>query len=191
MTVTSRLAGNIEYTSFQTVANEGPKAVGENLWWTLENVASLASIVASIAVCVTALFVWRQVATQSKTALTDSRRFKRESTNFVFEALQAESFRNARDGMLKTLNKEEFIPEGRAKLGEFREVLNTYEMLAMSVALDALDGNVWKRYWKSTLLRDWERLSKFVEHERKHYNHPTLFEDTEAIVVKWSKPNSD
>ncbi|UJW74454.1 DUF4760 domain-containing protein [Rhizobium sp. SL42] len=151
----------------------------------LANAASIANIVASVAVCATAAFVWRQVSLQSKSGQNDDRRFKRESANYVFEALQSPSFKNSRKIMLDALNAGIELPKDKDQIDGFRYILNTYEMLGLMVKFGAINEEVWEGYWKKALLRDWDRLAKFVAEERKRFKHTTLFEDAETVVKKW------
>nr|CAD6601638.1 hypothetical protein RKHAN_00924 [Rhizobium sp. Khangiran2] len=88
--------------------------------------------------------------------------------------------------MLAALNSGTKVPADKDTIDCFRSVLNTYEMLGLAVKLGAIDERVWEQYWKKALLRDWERLKDFINEERTRYSHPTLFDDAEAIVKRWS-----
>ncbi len=87
--------------------------------------------------------------------------------------------------MLEALNKGIKIPKDKETINCFRSVLNTYEMLGLTVKYGAIDEHVWEGYWKKALIRDWDRLSDFIQRERETFDHATLFEDAEAIVKKW------
>ncbi|APX13558.1 DUF4760 domain-containing protein [Tateyamaria omphalii] len=147
--------------------------------------ASVTTILASLAVCVTALFVWRQMRLQADTFDNDARRLRRESFTFVFEALWDEGFRDARMAMLEALNCGNAIPEDKSDKDGFRNVLNTYEMLGLAVKLDTIDESVWREYWRMPLLRDWERLEPFVQQERDLPGGEGLYTDAERIVLRW------
>ncbi|WP_227271121.1 DUF4760 domain-containing protein [Roseobacter weihaiensis] len=147
--------------------------------------ASVTTILASLAVCVTALFVWRQMKLQADTFDNDARRLRRESFTFVFEALWDDGFREARDEMLEALNAGNTLPQDRSDKDNFRNVLNTYEMLGLAVKLDTIDENVWKEYWRTPLLRDWDRLVPFVKEERAATQSERLYIDAERVVTRW------
>ena len=147
--------------------------------------ASVTTILASLAVCVTALFVWRQMKLQADTFENDARRLRRESFTFVFEALWDDGFRGARDEMLETLNAGNALPQERSDKDNFRNVLNTYEMLGLAVKLDTIDETVWKEYWRTPFLRDWDRLVPFVQQERAAPHSDRLYIDAERMVMRW------
>ena len=151
----------------------------------LEITATLSTIGASIAVVVTAVFVWKQTRLQSRTLTADERRFRRESAQDVFNKLTAPEFRSARKIMLKALNENRVEPTESAELDAFRLVLNTYEMLGVKVRLDAIEPEAWRVYWRKPLIRDWERLTPFITSERGRFDNPSLFEDAEAMVKLW------
>jgi hypothetical protein len=124
--------------------------------------SSIETIVAAVAVCVTIGFVWKQTALQDTAHKNELRKFRRESMLFVFDFLHQEVFRSSRTGMLGLLNGGTEVPNDALGKQYFRQVLNTYEMLAQSVLQDAIDEHVWRGYWKTTLVKDWERLKPFV-----------------------------
>lgn len=148
--------------------------------------ASVGTIVAAIAVCITIAFVWRQTSLQSEAHKNELRRFRRESLLFVFDFLHRDEFRSARNSMLSLLNSGNDTPTDALGKQHFRQVLNTYEMLSQSVLQDGIDEQVWRGYWKSTLQRDWQRLKKFVEQERREANNDRLFCDAETVYRAWA-----
>ncbi|MEO0767748.1 MAG: DUF4760 domain-containing protein [Pseudomonadota bacterium] len=122
---------------------------------------------------------------QADTFENDARRLRRESFTFVFEALWDDVFRQARDEMLEALNAGNVLPDDQSDVDNFRNVLNTYEMLGLAVKLDTIDENVWKEYWRTPLLRDWARLEPFIEQERTATQSESLYIDAERVVTRW------
>lgn len=88
--------------------------------------------------------------------------------------------------MLAVFNGGHSSPQASHEKEAFRYVLNVYEMLATMVTLDALELDTWRTYWRSTTIRDWDRLKKFVDSERDNHGN-VLYCETEKIVDKFRK----
>ncbi|MDV7142277.1 DUF4760 domain-containing protein [Tropicimonas sp. TH_r6] len=156
------------------------------VWYSnLETWANISTVAASVAVLATAVFVWKQVGLMAGSSTLEQARFRRESAQDAFDVLQNDKFRSNRDKMLTKLNDGIDVPTDKGDIAVFRHVVNVYEMLGLKIRLDAIDEEALRLYWRTTLLRDWERLQSFVEKERAQFKNPKLYEDAEEIVLRW------
>ena len=68
-----------------------------------------------------------------------------------------------------------------------RAVANRYEYIATAIGLGALDYKTYKRLWRGSTLRDWERLEPFILIERVGYKNPNFWTEYERLVARLSK----
>lgn len=158
---------------------------------TLDIVADLASILAALAVMVTAAIVLRQTRLQAQTQDKDARRFMRESIFVVHDTLQGEQFRNARQNFFGSGHyKQDFGAYSDDDKGRARYILSVYGLLARMIDHDAIDEAVARGYWKTALYRDWDRLENFVSGDRMRSGNGALFSATERMVARWKKADT-
>ena len=154
----------------------------------LDVVADIAAILAAFAVIATARFVWRQTSLQARGTDKDERRFLRESIFVVHDTLQAEQFRNARQNFFNSGNHcLDYAAYSDDDRGRARYILSVYGLLANMIEHEAIDEDVARRYWRTALYRDWDRLENFVSGERLRTGDGTRFGTTEQMVARWKK----
>jgi hypothetical protein len=151
----------------------------------LEILADLAAIAAAIAVLVTTVFVWRQVALQVASRDKDERRFLRESIRVIHDTLQADQFRDARTAFFAGPHQQDHAALEAAEKGAARYILSVYGLLARMTKHGAIDEAILQDYWNSALLRDWDRLENFVSGERLRSKNHTLYSATEQMAARW------
>ena len=151
----------------------------------LDILADIAAICAAIAVLVTTVFVWRQVALQAAGHEKDERRFLRESIHTIHDTLQAKHFREARSLFFAGPHKSEFADLESKDKGSARYILSIYGLLARMVKHGAVDEAILRDYWESALLRDWDRLENFVSGERLRSKNHGLYVGTEKMAARW------
>jgi hypothetical protein len=64
-----------------------------------------------------------------------------------------------------------------------RSTLNIYELIAIGIANHTLDEEIYRRWYRTTYVKDWIELKGFVGQYQKDYN-PTLFCEYEALAKK-------
>ena len=73
---------------------------------------------------------------------------------------------------------------------EYRQiirVLNNYEFIASAIRERALDDELYKRNQWTIVVRYWQSLEPFVTELRRQDQHPTLFQEFEALALGWKK----
>lgn len=151
----------------------------------LDIVADLSAILASVAVLVTTVFVWRQVSLMAADTETDARRFYRETLAAIHDTLQDPVFVEARRAFFDGAHARVYDDLEREEREAARQILSVYGLLSQMVQHGAVDEAVLREYWRSSLLRDWERLENFVSGERLRFGDGTMFATTERMVARW------
>lgn len=64
--------------------------------------------------------------------------------------------------------------------------LNHYEFLACGIFEEALDGEIYKRMRKTSILRDWEDLKPYVMELRNQRKNNRIYCELESLVKSWS-----
>ncbi|WP_425049334.1 DUF4760 domain-containing protein [Psychromarinibacter sp. S121] len=150
-------------------------------------IADLTTILASGAVIVTTVFVWRQVALQKQDSDTDIRRFQRESLSVIHETLQDEKFREARAEFFSGPHRKDYGQLEDVEKRRARFILSVYGLMTRMIENGAVDEQLYRDYWRGTLLRDWERMENFISGERLGTGNHRLFVPTEMLAVRWSR----
>jgi hypothetical protein len=70
-----------------------------------------------------------------------------------------------------------------------RAVLNRYELVAIGIKQSTLDGRIYKRWCRSTLVRDWAAVKPFVKEIRTANGMPKIYCEFEKLAVKWASPS--
>ena len=158
---------------------------------TLDLVADVSAILASLAVIVTAMFAFKQLRLLTRGDEKDERRFMRESIRVIHETLQASQFRKARQRFFAGAHQKDFSVLEDSEKGYARYILSIYGLLSRMVKHGAVDEHILQEYWESALYRDWDRLENFVSGERLRSKNGHLFNATEKMVVRWKKRQVD
>lgn len=70
------------------------------------------------------------------------------------------------------------------KIDAIRTVLNDYEMLAVGVQFGTFDLSIIKRYYHSTIIRDWGHAAPFVYKLRGDLKSNTIYHEFEELT-RW------
>jgi hypothetical protein len=76
--------------------------------------------------------------------------------------------------------------EDSGELETIRAVLNRYELIAIGIKGYTLDGDLYKRWCRTTLVNDWIAAKPFVMQVRANMRFPTLFCEFEALAKEWA-----
>lgn len=67
-----------------------------------------------------------------------------------------------------------------------RATLNFYEFISVGIRGNTLDGPLYKRSYRTTLVTDWISLKPFVMEVRRVSQTPTFFCEFEYMAKKWA-----
>ena len=157
--------------------------IAKGLWQSLpkiEDIEPYATTFAAFAI----IWIVIQTFLQRRSVRADEARLARESAVFVHSVFAAEDFRVLR----KTVGAKHEQPIDRMSddtKSAFRAVLHNYGLGALAFAEGGVNARVVESYWGSILVKDWQRLEGFVEHER--LQNPVLHQNTEAMVAAVEK----
>ncbi len=63
--------------------------------------------------------------------------------------------------------------------------LDHYEFLATGISEGALDGDIYKKMRRTSVLKDWDAVKPYVYELRKQRNNTKIYCELEALVEKW------
>lgn len=91
--------------------------------------------------------------------------------------------RDSEDGLVSWADpKHRDTPQATA----IRHVLNEYELIAIGIKESILDEELYRRWFRGTCIRDWEKSARFVYELRQRPDAPdTLFTEFEELAVSW------
>jgi hypothetical protein len=70
--------------------------------------------------------------------------------------------------------------------GFLRAALNRYETIAVGIAERTMDEGVFRRYGRSTLVKDWCACKPWVIQMRQNLNVPAYYCEIEKLAQKWA-----
>jgi hypothetical protein len=56
-----------------------------------------------------------------------------------------------------------------------RKILNQYELIALGIESGILDKQMYRNYYRTTILKDWMACAEFIAHERDEASSPTYW----------------
>jgi Domain of unknown function (DUF4760) len=162
-------------------AKGGVCAVSDSGW--LNSTSAIASIFASIAIVATALFAWRQLS-YLHTQITDARTsveaqiLANAKVNKLNETLQLimqmqinEHWRGNRIQFIELRESKDGLKKHAHEKTEdatcIRNVLNQYELIAIGIHSNIIDEEMFRRYYRTTVINDWTACWEFIELERR------------------------
>jgi hypothetical protein len=66
-----------------------------------------------------------------------------------------------------------------------RSILNTYEPVAIGIDQKTIDPAIYKRWYRTSTVRDWLSLKTFAHAYQQNFN-PKLFCEFEKLAKKWA-----
>jgi hypothetical protein len=165
----------------------------------LSQVSTIASIVASAAIIATAIFAWRQLfylhqqIVDTKTAvknqiLANSQNERLSSTLQLLMQMQTND--HWRENRLKFVNLRDHKDGLKRHSLEnsddalcIRSVLNQYELIALGIHSEILDNDMFRKYYRGTVLRDWTACLEFITAERSE--NQRYWSELEALAKQF------
>lgn len=71
------------------------------------------------------------------------------------------------------------------KIEAVRVILDIYELLAISIANETLDQNVYYAWFRGPLVGDWKLTRDFIVYIRKEFDNPNIYSHFEWLAVSW------
>lgn len=87
--------------------------------------------------------------------------------------------RNSKDGLKK------FALEGSSEGLTIRAALNQYELIAVGIHAGILDEEMYRSFYRGTVLKDWRASSEFIHEERKE--NPKYWVELERLVKRFEQ----
>lgn len=69
-----------------------------------------------------------------------------------------------------------------------RTALNRYEIIAIGIRESTLNGRLYKRWLRTTVVKDWIACKPFVMQLRQNTQTPSLYCEYEWLAKKWALP---
>jgi hypothetical protein len=73
-----------------------------------------------------------------------------------------------------------------SELETIRSSLNRYELIAIGIRGSALDGKLYKRWFRTGLVEDWIVFKALVMHVRANNGNPRLYREFERLAKRWA-----
>jgi len=156
----------------------------------IDIIADIAQIAAALAVLATTQYVRKQVKLQARDVENDERRYMRESLTVIHETLQDPDFRDARTAFFSGPHRKEYNDLEGYERNMARRILSVYGLVGRMEKHRAVEKELLKDYWYTSLVRDWDRLENFVSGERMRAGNGALFKETEQMVSRWTKDDA-
>nr|WP_256373000.1 DUF4760 domain-containing protein [Pseudoruegeria sp. HB172150] len=99
--------------------------------------------------------------------------------------MQDEKFRDARAEFFAGPHMKDYDALEDVEKRRARFILSVYSLMSRMVGSGAIDEALYRDYWRSTLLRDWDRMENFIAGERLATRSHSLFEATEKLAERW------
>jgi hypothetical protein len=137
--------------------------------------------IAVSAIGVIATIVWNRIVTRRKTTI--EMMLSEQSNPYLLEIRSKFLEIGERDGLLEMAGSERWLsPQSFPVVS----TLNRYEIIAIGINEGTIDAGIYKRYWRTTLVRDWRRCRAMIERNREEFHNPRHFEEFEALAKRWA-----
>lgn len=70
--------------------------------------------------------------------------------------------------------------------GSIRAMLNRYELIAIGIRQKTIDEKMYKKWCRTTLVKEWTACKPFIMQLRQNTNTPTYFCEFEALAKRWA-----
>lgn len=73
-----------------------------------------------------------------------------------------------------------------AESTDIRSILNRYELVAIGINEKTINPRIYKRWCRTTLIKDWTACKPFVTQLRQNTANPKFFCELETLAKKWA-----
>jgi hypothetical protein len=147
-----------------------------NLYYIIQSITIVVT-----GICLIAGIIWNRIVTR-----------RRATIDMLLQELTNMDLLKMRGAFLEMTRSEKYVDYCTQETWYSLEalplvsVLNRYETVAIGVAEGIIDKNIYRRYWRSGLIRDWTRCKRGVLMQRANFNNPKLFIEFEALALRWA-----
>jgi hypothetical protein len=106
-----------------------------------------------------------------------------ESDRDLIEARGKFNVLKAGDVKLKTFAKPESRNSDEAQT--IRKILNLHELTAVAIEEGVIDERVYRRWFNTTFIKDYEATEAYIVDARKTYDNPKAFCEFERAAQRW------
>ena len=76
--------------------------------------------------------------------------------------------------------------QDRPERTTIRNILNDYELMAVGIREDIFDESLYRQWWKSTLLADWQATNAFIEAVQSEIK-PQIYSNFRELADAWNE----
>ena len=150
---------------------------------------NIALIVQSAAVVISVIglistIIWNRIVSRRKTTID---LLWAEQTDKTSLEMRAQYLALVKEGRLEELSEREkwFSPESFPLVSR----MNRYEIAAIGISEGTIDSRIFKRYWRTALVRDWVRCKAAATKQRNESDNPQLYVEWEKLAKSWANWN--
>jgi hypothetical protein len=147
-------------------------------WLTAGAILLSAIIGASVAV----LAIAHQRGIARKRSIIDNLLRKNWDKDYIQIRKDFVRLREDRDALLEAAKQDNQSGDDASVI---RSILNDYEIIALGIRRDILDERIFKLWFKTTFLNDYEKMRPFVAEVRQRNRR--AFVELEGLAEKWKK----
>ena len=143
------------------------------------------------AVVLSAVAAWAVISIHRQTArrrATLDLILHHESDGDLIEARKA--FNKLKAGTTKLEVYAGSDKRGDSDFENIRKVLNIHELTAVAIEEGVIDERVFRRWFNSTVISDYQATREFVKAARQTYNNPNGFCEFERLAKRWREDES-
>ena len=152
----------------------------------LTSIVGIFSVLSSIAIILTAVFAWWQIRSARKGARLTA------TINLLTQIQTNPTWSENRLKFIKIRESNKIREHAHQQTEEAQCVrlqLNQYELIALGVSLGIVDKETYRRYFRTTIIRDWTECHPFIVAERRE-NLPYWTELERLIADFKTEPTS-
>jgi hypothetical protein len=68
-----------------------------------------------------------------------------------------------------------------------RRVLNVHELTAVAIQERVIDECVYRRWFNTTFIKDYESMKDYISEARATYSNPKAFSEFESTAIRWKE----
>lgn len=102
------------------------------------------------------------------------------------------AFNDIKGGNVRPSSYGKADKKGSDEFETIRKVLNIHELTAVAIIEGVIDERVYRRWYNSTIINDYEAMKDFLAEARRTYSNPCAFCEFQKLAKRWKDdPNWD
>lgn len=135
---------------------------------------------ALIGATVAVLAIWHQRAIARKRAMIDALLTKNWDRDYIKIRREFVRLRDDRDALLEAAKEHNQAGKDASAI---RSILNDYEITALGIKRGILDEKIFKLWYKTSFLKDYESMRAYIAEIRQR--NPQVYVEMEELADKW------